>query len=125
MYPFLCFVCMFVSDESDNYSSIKCIKYRVHERLTEQLRIDQICKFYRKNVSKRNESEKQWLLNSKVGRFKSEHGPDPQSKGSGTCIKTSNYTWPGSCIKMVLPKATVTSPGWGVVYPTELSLAAI
>ena len=33
------------------------------------------------------------------------------SKGSGTTIKTSNYTRPGSCKKSTLPQATVTSPG--------------
>ena len=32
----------------------------------------------------------------KVGCFRFENGPDPLSKGWGTCIKTSNYTWPGS-----------------------------
>ena len=54
----------------------------------------------------------------KVGRFKSEYGPDTLSIGWGTSIKTRNYSRPGSCIKTALPKSAVFSLGpvnWCVV----------
>ena len=67
-------------------------------------------------------------VNFKVGRFKSEDGPDTLSSGLGISIETSNYTRPGSCIKTALPLATVTSLGpvnWGVVYPTVTTSEAL
>ena len=65
---------------------------------------------------------------TKVGRFKSEYGPETLSKGWGTSNNIHNYTRPGSSIKTALPKAIVTSPGpvnWGVIYATVLSYAAL
>ena len=65
---------------------------------------------------------------NKVFSFWLDLGSIPLSKGSGTSIKTRNYTRPGSCIKTALPQATVTSlvPVNGdVVYPTVTSPAAL
>ena len=75
-----------------------------------------------------------WLPLRRMGLRLSVSGPStvqthyPLSKGSGTCIKTCNYSWPASCIKTALPKVTVTSldpVNWGVLYLTVLSPAAL
>ena len=50
----------------------------------------------------------------------------PLLNRSGNSIANRNYTWPGSCIKTALLKATITSQGpvnWGVLpnsnYPSN------